>query len=186
MLQTPMDTRDWKRYHAVRDAFRNGNVSKADLNLERLNLMDKDGGGSKARAFTPYWILLSLKKEYPEKVTDEKVEETLLKCKKEGSHIRERYEYFKQRPDIYKGHELKWEVYMPYDERYNFYDRRTYKAVLPWRFTDEEKKDFQERFYQPYVLSEDGRDCSCSWKQWASIYRCKDRTVIHLNRTCDC
>ena len=186
MLQTPMDIRAWKKYRVVKDAYKNGNTSKADLNLERMNLLDKDNNGSEARAFTSFWILLSLKKDYPEKVTDEELMERLDKCKKEGSYIRKRYERFASRPDTYKGHVLTWKHFMPYDEAYNFYDCETYRAVLPWRLTDEEKEEFKDMYFIPYEPDPSGRDCSCSWQQTARLYRCKDRTIVFLRRTCDC
>lgn len=109
--------------------------------------------------FLPYWTALELIKEG--QPLQKPLSDILAKCKNSYQKEKERQESFKCRPDTFNGYELKWEPYRLYDESYNSYDGYTEICRLPFRATEEEKKELEEdiwiHFRDPYG---DGRDCT--------------------------
>ncbi|AOZ97925.1 hypothetical protein [Butyrivibrio hungatei] len=140
-----------------------------------------------AREFLPYWAALELKKEG--RLNSKKtVIEILDECKKRYNAEVAYREEWKSEPDTYKGYELKWEHFMPYDDDYNAFDHETLRCVLPFRATEEDKKALRELIYIPFRDPYcDGRDCTgARFTGSLRIYTTQEKTFIYHIIEVDC
>lgn len=138
--------------------------------LKEYDCVDRVEG---AYTFLPYWLSRELYSEG--KITAEAVQEALAKAKKAYRPDRKVRD-----PYPYENAGLKFDFFRPYDDRFNDYDCRTYKAVLDHKVTEEEEKELREHltveFCDPYC---DGRDCTgAPFTRWLEFYKCEDRTIV--------
>ena len=89
-------------------------------------------------------------------------------------------EYARENKESVCLSDIEWTLFRPYSEEWCNYDSVTKKCTLPYRLTDDEKREFEEsywiHFHDPYC---DGRDCTgAPFTSWMRFFRCSDRTIV--------
>ena len=144
--------------------------------MAAISLQDYHRRGlENALTFMPYFVALEAKKEGNPKITDEIIAERLAKAKTLIKSV-----YQKASDYWYDDAGLDFKIYRGYDENFNSYDCRTFKAVIDHKITKEEEQELEDElwvhFRDPYC---DGRDCTgAPFTSWIKFLRCSDRTIV--------
>ena len=181
-------TRSWKEYYAEKaTGFPYSGSAALRLNDGCLGRPRNSKFDVPGANFFPYWTALELIHEGKANSLNMTLPEVLAACKKNYQKEVEREKAWAVKPETYGGYPLNWELFRPYDQDFNDFDRVTAKCVIPIRLSDEEVKGLKEDLYEPFVDPYcDGRDCTGAWfTGYIKVLRCADRTYIIHCKHCD-
>ena len=174
---------DWQRFAALRKKYKNGEISHANYTFFKGGIILEQGSLTNLEmTYGSYFAAIMAKEEkaagYEDAdVADKKISDILNRCKE---FHKKNLHHFKFQPDAwFKDREVNWEYFRPYDENYNCFDCYTKKTIMPWRFSDEDMKEFREQFTLTMRFAADGRDCSgTEGTSYMKFFRLPDKTII--------
>ena len=177
-----LERRLWNDVALLRKAYNKHEISHAEYVFKRSIVLEEGSETNLSATFSPYFIGLMFNATGEKYVSGEYLSGILEKAKERAKEKLENWErWHRYDADMFRGKEVVWERFRPYDEDYNAYDHECFKTVLPWKFSEEDEEAFREEytviFHDPYG---DGRDCTgAPFTGWMKFLRCKDRTFIY-------